>query len=241
MSKVFNMVGFKEKPKIHVIAKAGALLNLYYKGSSIILQSYQLGSSENNHIFTVNMSDTAYIVEDVTNGKSVEVLVDAVAVFEINLYWTSLIPKTPIITGTGLGFKPAYDRTVGASGRNGIDPHYEEDIISWTFESAASYYTNGIVYTVPVDMTNINTIKARICLVASSYCSLVVVSGYYEYLDQFFVISSGQYIVTDYKTLSAGDHDIELDVSGVSGNAYVGFITRANGSKNSISALNLFI
>lgn len=83
------------KPEIHVTAKAGALLNLHYKGSSIILQSYQLGASETTHTFVVSVSDTAYVAEDVTNGVSVEVLVDAVSIFEVKikyypdgaLYW----------------------------------------------------------------------------------------------------------------------------------------------------------
>ena len=69
------------KPEIRVTAKAGALLNLHFKNSSIILQSYQLGASETTHTFVVNVSETAYVVEDVTNSKIVEVLVDSVAVF----------------------------------------------------------------------------------------------------------------------------------------------------------------
>ena len=71
------------KPEITVTAKAGALLNLHYKDSSIILQSYQLGADETQHTFVVSVSETAYVVEDVTNGKSVEVLADAVAVFDV--------------------------------------------------------------------------------------------------------------------------------------------------------------
>lgn len=69
------------KPEIHVTAKAGALLNLHYKGSSIILQSYQLGASETAHTFVVNVSETSYVIEDATNGRSVETLVDTIAVF----------------------------------------------------------------------------------------------------------------------------------------------------------------
>ena len=76
------------KPEIIVTAKAGALLNLYYKDSSIILQSYQLGESDTQHTFVVSVSETAYVVEDATNGKSVEVLVDAVAVFEAEIPYT---------------------------------------------------------------------------------------------------------------------------------------------------------
>ena len=71
------------KPEIHVTAKAGALLNLHYKDSSIILQSYQLGADETQHTFVVNVSETAYVVEDTTNGASVEVLVDVVAQYSV--------------------------------------------------------------------------------------------------------------------------------------------------------------
>ena len=73
------------KPEITVTAKAGALLNLHYKDSSIILKSYQLGESETQHTFVVSVSDTAYVVEDVTNGKSVEVLVDVVAQYSVEI------------------------------------------------------------------------------------------------------------------------------------------------------------
>lgn len=73
------------KPEIRVTALAGALLNLHYKDSSIILKSYQLGAEETQHTFVVDVSETVYVVEDVTNGKSVEVLVDAVAVFNVGM------------------------------------------------------------------------------------------------------------------------------------------------------------
>lgn len=76
------------KPEITVTAKAGALLNLHYKDSSIILQSYQLGAEETQHTFVVDVSETAYVVEDATNGKSVEVFVDAVAQYRVEIsYW----------------------------------------------------------------------------------------------------------------------------------------------------------
>ena len=79
------MAGAKPKASINVTAKAGALLNLHYKDSSIILKSYQLGAEETQHTFVVSVSETAYVVEDVTNGKSVEVLADAVAVFNVEI------------------------------------------------------------------------------------------------------------------------------------------------------------
>ena len=67
------------KPEIIVTAQAGAALNLHYRGSSITLQSYQLGAEETQHTFTVNVSETPYVVEDATNGTRVEVLVSPVA------------------------------------------------------------------------------------------------------------------------------------------------------------------
>ena len=81
------------EPEIHVTAKAGALLNLHYKDSSIILQSYQLGAEETHHTFVVSVSETAYVVEDVTNSSRVEVLVDAVAVFDVEILYTLWIYK----------------------------------------------------------------------------------------------------------------------------------------------------
>lgn len=71
------------KPEIIVTAKAGALLNFHYKDSSIILQSYQLGADETQHTFVASVSETAYVVEDATNGASVEVLVDAVTQYNV--------------------------------------------------------------------------------------------------------------------------------------------------------------
>lgn len=76
---ILGAVGLKAG--IRVTAKAGALLNLHYKNSSIILQSYQLGVSETIHTFMVKVSDTTYVVEDATNGESVEVLADMPVIF----------------------------------------------------------------------------------------------------------------------------------------------------------------
>ena len=71
------------KPEIIVTAQAGAALNLHYRDSSIILQSYQLGAEETQHTFTVIVSETPYVVEDTTNGASVEVLVNTVAQYNV--------------------------------------------------------------------------------------------------------------------------------------------------------------
>ena len=71
------------KPEIIVTAQAGAALNLRHRDSSIILRSYQLGAEETQHTFTVIVSETPYVVEDTTNGTSVEVLVSAVAQYNV--------------------------------------------------------------------------------------------------------------------------------------------------------------
>ena len=71
------------KPEIIVTAQAGAGLNLHYRDSSIILRSYQLGAAETQHTFTVSVSETPYVVNDVTNGASIEVLVNAVAQYNV--------------------------------------------------------------------------------------------------------------------------------------------------------------
>ena len=81
------------EPEIRVTAKAGALLNLHYKDSSIILQSYQLGAEETQHTFVVSVSETAYVVDDVTNIGIVEVLVDSVALFDVEILYTLWIYK----------------------------------------------------------------------------------------------------------------------------------------------------
>ena len=79
------------KPEIRVIAKAGSLLNLHFKDSSIILKTYQLGSDETTHTFVVSASETAYVVDDATNGASVEVLVDAVAQYNAEIKYGLLL------------------------------------------------------------------------------------------------------------------------------------------------------
>ena len=81
------------KPEIIVTAKAGSLLNLHFKDSPIILQSYQLGAEETTYTFIVSVSETAYVVEDATNSASVEVLVDVVAQYSIKIPYVLWIYK----------------------------------------------------------------------------------------------------------------------------------------------------
>ena len=60
-------------------------MKLHFKGSSVILQSYQLGISETTHIFIVDVSNTAYVIDDTTNSTSIEVLVDITARYEVEI------------------------------------------------------------------------------------------------------------------------------------------------------------
>lgn len=148
------------EPEIRVTAKAGALLNLHYKGSSIILQSYQLGASETTHTFVVNVSETAYVIEDSTNRKSVEVLVDVVAQYSVEIHYILWLYK------------------------DGDD--FEDVTGGWNVTYfGSSYYSvatknNGNIYMKNIDnndyqpymSTNkkINTIGySKICLVADAY------------------------------------------------------------------------
>ena len=93
IGKSLTALGGGLKPEIIVTAKAGALLNLHYKDSSIILQSYQLGAEETQHTFVVSVSETLYVVEDVTNGKDVEVLVDTVSQYNVEIPYALWIYK----------------------------------------------------------------------------------------------------------------------------------------------------
>lgn len=189
-----------------------------------------------NEFGTYTLTATRY-----SDGETVtqSVLVDAVTKFYVQVYKVSLVPEIPVVTGTDIGFKRAYDRSIGYDGSWGTDPAYIDDSIFWTADTTKQTYSNGIIYTAQVDMSQFSKIKAKISLGASCYCSLVVVSGYTTYEAAFFVVNNSKYIKTDYKTVSAGEQEIELDVSGVSSNAYVGFIARPNNSSISISALDL--
>ena len=75
------------KPEIIVTAKAGALLNLHFKDSSIILQSYQLGAEETQHTFVVDVNVTSYVIDDVTNNSYAEVLADMVAQYSVQIVY----------------------------------------------------------------------------------------------------------------------------------------------------------
>lgn len=117
------------KPEITVTSKAGALLNLHYKGSSIILQTYQLGEAETQHTFVVGVSETAYVIEDATNGETVEALVDSVAQYRVEIsYWHGelfyLGDEYTNITGgytCGSGYSLSNDGTDFIFQRSGAD------------------------------------------------------------------------------------------------------------------------
>ena len=133
IGKSLTALGGGLKPEITVTTKAGALLNLHYKDSSIILQSYQLGESETQHTFVVNVSETAYVVEDVTNSASVEVLVDAVAQYSVEIeYVTWLYKDGDECEDTSGGWSK-----ISASGRPDASITKNNTNISWTIVNNA--------------------------------------------------------------------------------------------------------
>ncbi len=153
------------EPEIHVTALAGALLNLRLKNSSIILQSYQLGASETQHTFIVNMSDTAYIIEDATNGISVEVLVNTVSLFNAQIQYAYI--------------------TVTAKASALLNLHLKNSsIILQTYQLSASETThtfivdtNSVAYVID-DVTNGKSVEVLV----SSASTFSVAIDYYFYL-----------------------------------------------------------
>ena len=152
------------KPEIIVTAKAGALLNLHYKGSSIILKSYQLGADETQHTFVVDVSETAYVVEDATNGKSVEVLVDAVAVFPSKIPYTTYLYKDGDecidVTGGWIRITSGYSYNNASFAPNGT---YNQFIKGSDRMSLTSYYIYSTLVSTSkaIDFTGYTTIHVE--------------------------------------------------------------------------------
>ena len=155
------------KPEIRVTAKAGALLNLHYKDSSIILQSYQLGASETTHTFVVSVSETAYLVEDVTNSASVEVLVDAVAVFDVKIpYSVQIIQKFQNSEAWTLGYNSAtvtctkmYSETYLHPGAGVAMPDGYLYSVGVDGGAVSATYKNAYVETPLFDCTDFSTLE----------------------------------------------------------------------------------
>ena len=139
------------------------MLNLHYKDSTIILKSYQLGAEETKHTFVVSVSETAYVVEDVTNGKSVEVLVDTVAQYIIYIPYAvdymSILANMRIAsssnTGNGASQGLEYDST-----------NNKVTIYSGGSVSNTSYYKHTAT-TTQIDVSEINSITLDIDLKAN--------------------------------------------------------------------------
>ena len=141
------------KPEICVTAKAGALLNLHYKDSSIILQSYQLGESETQYTFVVEVSDTAYVVEDVTNSASIEVLVDSIAQYSVEIMYTLYL-----YDGSDNG-NEFIDVTGGWVQNYGTNTQKESSYIVLT--NSYGNYCGNIRTSVLIDVTNYSVLKMR--------------------------------------------------------------------------------
>ena len=199
------------KPEITVTAKAGALLNLHFKDSSIILQSYQLRAEETQHTFIVNASETAYVVEDVTNGKSVEVLVDAVAVFVVEI---SYLPLYIVKDGTvqnGVQFEVSHENYNSSMyGTVSYDPLY--------------IYRHGNGTTKLTTSVNL-TGASKICATVSK-CSTNDVETNYA---RFGVLADALTSYTSFgKNTSASSISPVLDVTSLAGVNTVGMFLKSN-------------
>lgn len=214
------------KPEIRVTAKAGALLNLHYKDSSIILQSYQLGAEETQHTFVVSLSETAYMVEDATNTGSVEVLVDAVAVFEAEIEYVLWLYKdgNPYedITGGWI-----FDSTHNVWGEYESSGFIDNDCLRF-YNNDTGVYT--LMTANAIDITNY-----------SKYCCEVITNQ--KYCGRGLSTNSNK--AQDFTVVSAnfeqGDGIIktiqELDISSKTGNVFAWFL---NGNSNAACVYKVF-
>ena len=209
MSTAFILVASGLQSEIRVTAKAGALLNLHYKDSSIILQSYQLGASETTHTFVVNVSKTAYVVEDVANSASVEVLVDTVGVFKAEIRYKLWLYRDgdeyDDVTG---GF---YSNTSwwNTSNRGTATKNADNSITIYC--PNGSYFS---CYTTrnKIDVSNFSTLNLNVVSVSwfgTGYREMYLVSNS---SDDSTVVKSISFDATGIRT---------IDVSGITGSYYV--------------------
>ena len=202
------------KPEITVTAKAGALLNLHYKDSSIILQTYQLGAEETQHTFVVDVSETAYVMEDVTNSASVEVLVDAVAQYSVEIEYVRWVyngddggNEFPDFTG-GLGTW-AYTNT-------GCTTTITKE------ENRIYCYSNGVnaqqgIYTKKtIDVSAYSKLCAEFSIASAINANY---AGFRIGIKDTTDIQTGYIAASDWGKL--GGTYLELDISGYTGNYYV--------------------
>ena len=162
------------KPEIIVTAKAGALLNLHYKDSSIIPQSYQLGAEETQHTFVVDVSNIAYVVEDAINGKSVEVLVDVVAQYSVDIPYTLYLYKDgdPCTDVTGGYVESSQIAWPNSSNKPQLlDTHI---YINPNNSNWSPPYYSGLCTDIPFNVTPYTTLKAIVDGYAESNSSYMI-------------------------------------------------------------------
>lgn len=217
------------QPEIRVTAKAGALLNLHYKDSSIILQSYQLMADETQHTFIVDVSASSYIVEDKTNNASETVLVDAVSVFNIEIEYGFLL------------YKNGNEYTDTTGGWAQCTLKYNDRVFTTTYSSFTKDTENGL-FKFTLNKNNINALTG----IAVGCSKQIDVTNYsemgieYEYLNLSSDSTGGIYgtlyagtVLGDYYYAQAGASKNILsgevlqnvrattDISALSGNKYI--------------------
>ena len=208
------------KPEIIVTAKAGALLNLYMKNSSIILQSYQLGAYETTHTFVVDVSQTSYVIGDVTNNKSIEVLVDSVEQYRVSIIYPQ---KTYLYESGNKHNEITGDWSVKKTKDDGRQTVTFTDNYISVHEQAIDYI--WICPNNQIDVTNFSNAKIEFNVV-----NVVSVSGtFYNNVS----LSVGQSKLADNTTQNTigfsttGTYTLSVDISSLTGNQYV--VTRVLG------------
>ena len=195
------------KPEITVTAKAGALLNLHYKDSSIILQTYHLGAEETQHTFVASVSETAYVVEDVTNNSSIEILVDVVARYEVTM-------KYPLILySPGNNYGGFFASETAQTWAFQVK---DECIYMYAYYNA--YGSQSYVFSSSDKKVSVSDFS-KLCIEISSYTSSGNEGGV------TFGISNGQTLVEWVKSVgipyNISNSTYEVDISDNSGDFYV--------------------
>lgn len=205
------------KPEIRVTAKTGALLNLHFKDSSIILQSYQLGAEETQHTFVVSVSETAYVVEDVTNGKSVEVLVDAVAQYSVEIEYKLWLYRDgnecTDVTGGWVGTESGYVYSPNMSVESGVK-NSDSMFCKWESFKYKVLGTNN-----KVDLTGCSKIYFTVKMTESNLLNPWVAT----LIDEKDIADSNRFGESNGASASNVEETRICNISGISGEHYVVF------------------
>lgn len=215
------------KPEIRVTAKAGALLNLHFKDSSIILQSYQLGTDETTHTFIVNVSETAYVVDDVTNGASVEVLVDSVCQYNVEIQYILYLYKNGnTYTSVTGGWGATAKKVIGAGNTRVPSLTFNDDNMFFYIPSQSSTsnatYEGALMTNNKIDTTNYSLLKAE-------WTGYIPSGGDSNIINGWSVLYLCNSRTTDNEVVKKingiQDNITTLDISSVTGSYYVGLQT----------------